>query len=68
MEHHSYSCFLVRLVIRAIEEGEPYSNDFRVVAPTGKIRWMANLGPLLDPIIDLSAPHIRSAMPAKVTA
>ncbi|MGH9140886.1 MAG: PAS domain-containing protein, partial [Vicinamibacterales bacterium] len=35
---------LERAIIRAVEDGAPYHNEFRIVAPVGQTRWIANLG------------------------
>jgi len=32
---------------RAVEEGEPYSGEFRIVRPTGEVRWIATHGRVL---------------------
>ena len=31
-------------ITRAIEDGAPYHNEFRIVVPGGQTRWIANLG------------------------
>ena len=35
---------LAMALTRAVDDGEPYRNEFRIVAPDGKTRWIANLG------------------------
>ena len=31
-------------ITRAVEDGAPYHNEFRIVTPAGESRWIANLG------------------------
>jgi PAS domain S-box-containing protein len=35
---------LAMAFIRPVEDGTPYHNEFRIVAPAGHVRWIANLG------------------------
>ena len=35
---------LAKAITRAVEDGAPYHNEFRIVAPAGHTRWIANLG------------------------
>ena len=35
---------LAMAITRAVEDGAPYHNEFRIVAPSGNTRWIANLG------------------------
>ena len=35
---------LAMAITRAVEDGAPYHNEFRIVAPAGHTRWIANLG------------------------
>ena len=35
---------LAMAITRAVEDGAPYHNEFRIVAPSGQTRWIANLG------------------------
>ena len=35
---------LATAITRAVEDGAPYHNEFRIVAPAGHTRWIANLG------------------------
>jgi PAS domain S-box-containing protein len=35
---------LAMAITRAIDDGAPYRNEFRIMAPAGKTRWIANLG------------------------
>jgi PAS domain S-box-containing protein len=35
---------LAAAITRAVEDGAPYHNEFRIIAPGGHTRWIANLG------------------------
>jgi PAS domain S-box-containing protein len=42
--HPDDRSMLAMAITRAVEEGAPYHNEFRIVAPAGHTRWIANLG------------------------
>ena len=42
--HPDDRAMLAMAITRAVEDGAPYSNEFRIVAPGGHTRWIANLG------------------------
>ncbi|HZW05292.1 MAG TPA: PAS domain S-box protein [Candidatus Nitrosotalea sp.] len=42
--HPEDRSMLAMAITRAVEDGAPYHNEFRIVAPAGHTRWIANLG------------------------
>jgi two-component system cell cycle sensor histidine kinase/response regulator CckA len=42
--HPDDRAMLETAITRAVEDGAPYQNEFRIVAPAGHTRWIANLG------------------------
>lgn len=44
--HPQDRLMLATAITKALEDGAPYRNEFRIVAPAGGTRWIANLGQL----------------------
>src|SRR5258706_12507697 len=42
--HPEDRLMLETAITRALKDGAPYRNEFRIVAPAGDTRWIANLG------------------------
>ncbi len=42
--HPEDQLMLETAIARALQDGTPYRNEFRVVSPAGNTRWIANLG------------------------